>query len=79
MADTNDWLQRYPKDKWIGLRVRVVGTANEESPGDGEIICFGPLGSPGIMLDNGKMIYGFECWWLPVEVAEAQSQEPQVE
>lgn len=30
-----------------------------------------PIPNPTIKLDNGKTVYGYECWWAPEEQIKA--------
>jgi len=64
----------------IGERVGAILSANENSvqlfgygiyegdkiPEKGPLAEAG-LANPCILLDNGKRVYGYECWWGPEE------------
>ena len=58
-----------------GDRVGAIRSANSE-----EVVFYGygvyegdtlppdfPIPNPTIKLDNGKIVYGYECWWGPEE------------
>lgn len=30
---------------------------------------------PKIELDNGKILYGYECWWIPVDEVQGENNE----
>lgn len=58
-----------------GDRVGAIHSANSE-----EVMFYGygvyegvtilpnfPMPNPTIKLDNGKTVYGYECWWGPEE------------
>lgn len=61
----------FPYEGYIG-RVKVVNASQTQDLGEGQIIGReDPLNlgmdTVKILLDNGNIIYGCECWWTPVE------------
>ena len=84
-----DWEERWPKEKWGGLRVEVTSADQKKLLGPGTIRELVPLdvefeeGSterltdsmPRIELDSGEELLGCECWWIPLELAEELKAE----
>jgi len=68
--------------KKIGLRVKVFSGDRREYLGLGTIIDFEKvqfgldvLSIPVIQLDNGRIIKGYECWWISKEEADMIEKE----
>lgn len=67
-----NWKQsKYPS----GTSVKVI-LLNKKKPIDGTLLTEYDskaidLNIPEIKLANGKTVYGYECWWIPVnEISE---------
>ena len=63
--------------KKVGLRVKVFSADKSGYLGLGTIIGFEKvqiggniLSVPVIRLDNGKVLRGYECWWISKEEAD---------
>ena len=55
------------KGKYLGEEQINV----EEDDSDKIVTSFA---SPKIELEDGKIIYGFECWWIPEDMYKEESQ-----
>ena len=58
------------------VRVRVFSADQRTCLGKGWIThrhmpITGGYSSPRIRLDTGRIVYGYECWWIDVKNAEA--------
>jgi hypothetical protein len=61
----------------VGDRVRIVEFDSKEKI-VGVYRGRGETGSPEFRSENGSIIHGYECWWLPLEDAieiESKHQE----
>lgn len=58
-----DGLMRQPHPDQVGKFGTITGEA-DVTDSDGRHICF----SPEITLDDGTVLYGYECWWEPVKM-----------
>jgi hypothetical protein len=47
----------------------------EEAGGFGEMVRAAGAKNPKILLDNGKVVWGCECWWGPEEVVRKKLQQ----
>lgn len=59
----------------IGEKARVM--LGEESH-VGTLISLGKKitkGMPEFELEDGRRVFGYECWWLPLEVAEKAEKQ----
>lgn len=64
----------YPYEGYIG-RVKVISADQRQSLGEGQIIGReDPLNlgmdTVTILLDDGRIIYGCECWWTPIKTRD---------
>lgn len=66
-------------DDWLGKRVRIVDVDGmvwhglpiktghpEHVDKEGTIVKLSDGGIPMIHLDDGAMVEGCECWWIPI-------------
>ena len=68
--------------KKVGLRVKVFSADRKEYLGLGTIIGFEKVqfgldisSVPVIRLDDGRVLRGYECWWISKEEADMIEKE----
>ena len=70
-----DWKQRkYP----VGTKVMVTDAAKNEILGEGTLLTAYDLDSednvmPKIEMPSGKVLFGYECWWIPVDETKGKN------
>lgn len=66
----------HPSRRW-GKRHRVnVVFPDGSGPFRGTLLTRWPNDMPKIRLDSGRVVYGYECWWLPVEGWATEPDRP---
>ena len=41
----------------------------------GTLVGLTESGIPKFKLEDGKIVYGYECWWIPLDLAEQVEKE----